>query len=229
VDELRRWLVGGWDAYGAYAVPLGLASLAVSLFAWLFFVLSHVLHNPLVNAVGVFLVVLVLAVGRGWMSLKAVRRERVRAFDVFWPLLGLRRYVAAVCVNAAILLGTVVGALLFVVPGVWWFLRYFLAAFALVDVDFRPAKALKLSGRVSKGYALRLSLLWALTIFLSLLGRPFHKGAAALITHNIGADTIQHLAYGVVPYLVLVLVIVPWLVCSFAAAWDETARALDDS
>ncbi len=228
LDGSRRWLRRGWKAYSSNALPLAAASLVVSICGWCFFALSYAVKSPHVNLAGIFLVVLVLSFGRFWMSLKAVRGGRVGVADLFEPFKSIGRYAATLLTSAAILLGAIAGFALLVIPALWWILRSTLAVFALVDEGFRPTDALKSSIRATRGHALELLFLWALAIFLNLLGQPFRRGISLVAGGNAGADAYQHLFYGVVPYLALILVIAPWLVCSFAAAWDETARALDD-
>jgi len=107
------------------------------------------------------------------------------------------------------------GCILFIIPGIIWSLKYGLSLFAVMDKQMSPRESIRFSGKITKGHKGKLFGVWTIAILLSFLTWPFSSGLQRQNAMLIGA--------GLIPYLVNILVVTPWLGATTAAAYKSLA------
>ena len=213
---VSSWFSRGWNTYKANPQKLIAGALIISV--------SSIIPSfvPLLSFLFSILIAPPLMVGWCFLCLRLVRNENATISDIF---AGFSHFGRAWLTYIFFGLIVCAGMLLLVIPGIIWSLKYSFALFAVMDRSLSPREALRLSGRITAGHKLRLLAAAVGVVLMSLIGMPFAFGL-----QQIGTEPGNLLlAVGIVPYLLGVLVISPWLVASWASAYDSLLVRWEES
>ncbi len=215
---LGSWFSRGWKTYKAnfrllvgvsvmFIIPDIILALVPGL--WL---LYFVIGPPLV--VGVF-----------FLYLKAVRDEKPNFSVVFAGFSIFGKAWLTVFLYYLILFG---GIFLLVIPGIIWGMRYGLSLFAVLDRSLSAREAIRLSGKITYGYKVKL-FVTALVMGLisSLPQMPLGFGLGLLRAGDENA--LPLLAIAIVPYLVSRVLLSPRAFASWASAYDSLVNRWQQS
>ena len=116
------------------------------------------------------------------------------------------------------------GAVLLVIPGIIWALKYSFGFFAVLDRSLSPRAALRFSGKITQGYKGKLlgAVLAAMALIL-----PF------LMLFQLAIERGELLTppgiLGILLYVVGVFVIGPWINASYASVYDTLVAVYERS
>ncbi len=215
--SVGAWLALGWVTYKEHKRALVLGYVPLLVLA----LIDRRLEQEEVDSFhmvlpGILLYLLsdLMYVGFYSLCLKALRDERASAAAVFD---GFSYIGPAVLTSILYSLIVFAGALLLIVPGIVWALKYSMWWFAVTDRRLSGRKALRFSGNITKGYKGKIS------VILILAGVP---GAAASILVGLPAF-VPFLTPGAASFLILwthilqLVVFGPWLGATFATACES--------
>lgn len=212
--SLGDWFSRGWGAFKRNPKPLIGGS---AILAALYFIISLLYLIP-IGSLAAFVAQIifspVLTVGWLFLCLKVVRGNESKASDVFCAF---SRFGAAWATFILVMLIVMGGSILLIIPGIIWGLKYGLSLFAVMDRNLKATESIKLSGIITKGHKGKLFLYGIVVCLFGLLVWPFSIGLQHIRT---GAGPLL-LAIGIIPYLLRILVITPWLGATYAAAYDS--------
>ena len=166
-----------------------------------------------------------LIVGYCSLCLKAVRADQPNISNL---LAGFSHFGKAWLTYIFCVLIVTGGMFLLVIPGIIWAAKYWLSLFAVLDRSLSAQEAIRFSGKVTYGYKGKL-LVAGLIGFLIVAPfvTPFTWG---LILYLQGSDKATILLIvGIVPYLLTLLVISPWLMASWTSAFDSLVARWQES
>jgi len=248
-QQVRGWLVAGWGAYRANWKVLVPGSLILTAFGVAGSLVLTTLPSYGLYLLTVYVWLLfitnLLTVGWAFLCLLAVRGDGPRLPTIFS---GFRHFRRAFLVELFYILVVMVGSFLLIIPGIIWAFKYLLATYAVMDKSMYASDAMSYSGRITKGYKLRLLELmlvgtgigmllmpawpiWDLVMPEPKLAMPMCAGSAACagsamdLVELIPAGWQMPLdVLGALIYPVSLFVVTPWLAASMAAAYDELQR-----
>lgn len=115
--------------------------------------------------------------------LNVVDKKKTAIADLFngYPL--LLNYIAGSIIYGLIVVG---GFILFIIPGIYFAIKYHFYSYYIVDKKMGPIEAIKASGKITKGIKLHLILFGIVLALLNLLGALLF-GIGLLITIPITA------------------------------------------
>ncbi len=114
-----------------------------------------------------FLLSIWISCGMLWLTVNYVRENKLPISDLF----GQARYFWRM-LGACLLIGLifVLGLILFVIPGIYWILKYQFAPYLIVDRNLRVRDAMKTSAEMTKGIKWRLLVFALSCIGVAILG-----------------------------------------------------------
>jgi hypothetical protein len=134
---------------------------------------------------------------------------------------GFSRFGEVVIANILAVLLAAVGAILLIIPGIVWFLKYSLATYAVMDLKLSGIAAFHFSGVITKGNKVRLLGIWMLMFICIIPATPFIFG---LFSFFMGDANMLLLLCGFPFYLLNVLVLMPWFSAVLAKAYYDLSR-----
>lgn len=214
--ELGSWFSRGWTTFKTSPKQIIGGAVILSAFYLILALVGLVPGGFIVRLIGLFVVGPVLRVGWCFLCLRLLRGDSVKSLDIFG---------AFSCFGTAwvtwflLFLIVFAGEILLVIPGIIWGLKYGLSLFAVMDRRLSAIESIRLSGKITKGHKGKIFGVWIVGLLLALLRLPFAFGLQYLETDS---GPIL-LGVGIIPYLVSVFVITPWLGATLAAAYDSLA------
>jgi uncharacterized membrane protein len=212
------WFSRGWATFKRSPKPIIGGTVIIAIYGLIINVINITIKDfgiwitlPINLVIG-----LVLTVGWLFLCLRIVRGENVNSFNVFDGFSHFGRVWVTYILFTLIIVG---GLILLVIPGIIWALKYSQSLYAVMDKKLSAREAIRFSGKITKGYKGKLFIAVLIAILLSLLAWPFSFGLQRLGS-NYG---LILLAVGIVPYLLTILIISPWISATFAAAYDSLA------
>lgn len=109
-------------------------------------------------------------IGLYQVGLNLVERGAASVWDLFVPL---QKIVKVFIANWLYFLLVSVGLILFIVPGVYWFVKYSQVTLLILDKDLGPIEAFKKSGEITDGAKWDLLALLVFVFFIGILGLLF--------------------------------------------------------
>ena len=173
VLSINRAIQTGWEATSRY---IGFYVTLVLILV-LFSLIPSVTENAFagqewitstINALFVVLIALV-TLGMVRTSLKSVDRQEPTVKELFHTHLFFH-YIAAAVLYLALFIG---GLVLFVVPGIYWGLKYQFATYLVIDKRLKLNDAFEESARMVKGHEWDLFAYWLVMFLLNLFGLAF--------------------------------------------------------
>ncbi len=171
--SLTKALQFGWESTAKYlgfyltlVLLVVLFSLLPSVFTTMF---NSSIYTPVVQGIFIILIALI-SLGMIRTTLKNVdRKEEPSLKDLFGMHLFFR-YLG----GALLYLFMVVGGLfLFVVPGIYWGLKYQFATYLIIDKKMRIGEAFEASAKLVQGYEWDLFGYWLVMFLLNFVGLMF--------------------------------------------------------
>jgi len=217
---LGEWLARGFAAFKRDPLPLAGASAVMTAFSFA----CVLLEQKGAGFTGLLLQVLVgpvLYVGWCYLCLRQARGEETLVTDVFCAF---RRFGTALLTVALYSLIVLAGVLLLVVPGIYWGCKFGLCFFPVMEGRPQtPLETVRLSGVITKGHVGMIFCLALLSFGLSLIEQPFYGGLGLGIFPSEPDASLA--LFGLLPFLVNRLVIVPWLGATLAVAYEGLSSA----
>jgi hypothetical protein len=129
-----------------------------------------------VTAVGIIILCLYLVgismvfkIGYTHLSLDAVRGNALN-YTTLLSDVNFRKAIKLICVYALMVLVVIFGLAFFIIPGVYFGIKYMFAPFVLIDKNTGVMDAFSISSKITKGNMLKLLGLNILGVFISLIG-----------------------------------------------------------
>ncbi len=199
------WLACAWNIFKT-RTNIVLRGLAILLLFSLVGVVLGLLPGGYFIVVMVQLTVgLVLQAGWNLFCLKLVRDEDVSPMVIFEPL---GRFGQTWLLSILLMLLTLVGMILFIIPGLYVLVRYGMGIFALVDRKLDVVESLKFSSMVTEGNRLQILLLHLII------------GAVSMI-FLLPSLLEQEGNIGMLMLLIYQFIIIPLAGMAYAAAYDS--------
>ncbi|MDD5085192.1 MAG: hypothetical protein PHE61_04005 [Candidatus Omnitrophica bacterium] len=211
------WFSRGWSTFKKSPKQLIGGSLILTALGLVLVFIGLVPGGVFVMAAVQIVVLPVLTVGWCFFCLRIARGESVKVLDVFNAFSCFGRAWTTSILLFLIVLG---GIVLLIVPGIIWALKYGLCFFAVMDKNLRAREAIRFSGEITKGHKGKLFMLGLIAYLFGLLAYPFYIGIQGL-GEDLGPTFV---VAGIVPYLVSVLVVTPWIGATAASAYDSLAN-----
>lgn len=179
--SINRAIQVGWEATSRY---IGFYITLVFLLV-LFSLIPSVTDNSFVGEEwftsiirGLFIVLIALiTLGMIRTSLKSVDRQEPTVLELFHTHLFFH-YIAAAVLYLVMFVG---GLALFVVPGIYWGLKYQFATYLVIDKRLKLTDAFEESARMVRGHEWDLFAYWLVMFILNLVGLLFF-GVGIVIT-----------------------------------------------
>lgn len=219
---LGGWLSRGWRAFKRNPKPLIGGALILRAYSLVLTRVDFLLPSTLVRLpfefVVTFVILPVLWVGWYFLCLRVVRGDKARISDIF---AAFSRFGRAWLTYFLLLLITLGGLFLLVIPGIIWALKYGRSQYAVMDRNLSARESIRFSGKITKGHIGKLFGVGVITLLFFLLTMPFNYGLRYIYSgKDLGTILV---AIGIVPSLLHVLVIMPWMGATGAAAYDSLA------
>jgi len=206
----------GWRTMKAnlwFFVGLGLALLIIAYIPTIIDITAaHFLPRPAFEILNIattilaFVINIVLGIGMIKIALSFCDEQKPTigtlfdAWGCFW------RYVVATILYVLIILG---GAILLIIPGIIWSIKYSLCYYFVIDKGLGPVQAIKASGRTTMGVKWQLFGFFILCGLINLLGvlcllvgvfatYPTVIVATALVYRQLTAQTPELAQFGIV-------------------------------
>ncbi len=165
-------LAYGWKATSKYvgfyltlALLILLFNLIPSVFAAFF---DNSVYTPVIRGIFITLIALV-TLGMVRTTLQHIDKKDTSLADLFrLNLFG--RYLAAALIYLFLVIG---GLILFIIPGIYWGLKYQFATYLLVDKKLSIGKSFEESAKLVEGYEWDLLSYWLVMILLNIAGILF--------------------------------------------------------
>jgi len=211
---LGSWFSCGWSTFKKNPKTIIGGAVILSIFYFILTLINFfVPGGSLIALLGQLSVGPVLIVGWNFLCFRLVRGDDdVEMLDIFSAFSRFGASWTTFILLWLIILG---GCILFIIPGIIWSLKYGLSLFAVMDKQMSPRESIRFSGKITKGHKGKLFGVWTIAILLSFLTWPFSSGLQRQNAMLIGA--------GLIPYLVNILVVTPWLGATTAAAYKSLA------
>ncbi len=216
---IRGWFSKGWESFRRTPKPLIGGSVIMAVFS---LATNLIGKSPPANTFRLFVIYIIAPVmGIGWLflCLKVVRGDKARTVDIFSAF---SRFITAWVTSFFLALITIAGSILFIIPGVILGLKYGLSLFAVMDRRLSARNALRFSGKITKGYKGKLFWLLFFSFLFNIPAIPFTIGL--LYFHS--RYGVVWLVAGIIPYVISVVVLTPWLGASYASAYDEISALM---
>ena len=209
------WFSRGWSTYKSKpkqmiggAVIFSVINLALAL-------AGSIPGGSLVNTI------VSPAITAGWLflCLRLVRGDDVKISNMFDAFSRFGAVWVTFFLYGLIVVG---GVILLVIPGIIWALKYGQSLYAVMDKELSAREAIRFSGRITAGHKGKLFGAYFMSFLLGIPAILFSLGlqGSQFLDNNM---RIIFVAVGLVPCLVTVLVITPWVSATFAAAYDSLA------
>jgi len=173
----------GWDSIKKdfwYFVGLAVISIVLGSISG-----KDGLDGAALSLVG-FLLNIWISCGMLWLTISYARENKLPILDIFRQGKHFWRMLGTVLLTGLIF---VLGLILFIIPGIYWIMKYQFAAYFVVDKNMGVREAMRKSGEITKGIK------WRLLVFtLSSLGVGI-LGVLALGVGILVAVPIIWLAY----------------------------------
>ena len=215
---LGSWLSCGWSTFKKNPKAIIGGAVILSVFYFILTLISFTPGGSLIMFLGQFSVGPVLIVGWYFLCFRLVRGDDVKMLDIFSAFSRFGASWATFILLSLIILG---GCILLIVPGIIWSLKYGLSLFAVMDKQLSARESIGFSGKITKGHKGKLFGLWAMVTLLGFLAWPFSFG--------LQRQSGILVRVGIIPYLIHILVITPWLGATFAAAYKSLAYKKEES
>ena len=209
------WFKDGWYIFLKNMPMLIIFSIILSFCLFLFIWMGLSSGGTFIAFIFYFLLLSILITSWCFLSLRAVRGEELKVsylfsgFSDFWRI----------CITFAIfniMIG--IGYTLFILPGIFLTLKFGASLFASMDKRFSPIETFQFSNKITKGNMV--ALLWAFIIGYLLVG--FSAGFFILGLRDLGTQYGDNLiVIGIIPYIIFVLVVFPFVGTSFAVAYES--------
>lgn len=191
--SIKEEVLYGWEVFKKrFAFIVGVLVFVYAItFSLQFFAGFFEEFSPFVSfvlAVVATLLSIIFNMGLITVALKLARTEPAAFDDLFDPIPRFFSFL-----GGSILYGLIVffGFLLFIVPGIYWALKYMFFQYLIIDRDMAPFAALHASGEMTKNVKLKLLLLSVALGLLNLIG-ALALGVGLLITVPIGMIAFAH-------------------------------------
>lgn len=217
--SLTFWMARGWSAFRRDPLPLMGGSVVLQAFSFGGILIERAV-SPEFGLTLLILTSPVLSVGFAALCLRHVRGNDTLVTDVFGAF---ARFGTSWLTFVLYSLVMFVGLLFFIMPGLYWAAKFGLCPFAVMDRNHleRPptvSEALLMSGGLTEGHVGKIFCLIVIMIIGVPLGFPFLTGLG-LTFMSKGTDA-QLILIGIVPFLLNLLVLTPWVWASLAAAYE---------
>ncbi len=249
--SVGHWLASGWKTFRRTPRPLvgGAAIIAiVGVLASLILMAKVSILHQVAGYVISYAVCPILGAGLCFLNLRAVRGEPAYVSQILKPFSHFGRVwltsllVFLICVGVPTLLlipSTVLylmsglsmhemefspAVVFLVVPMIVLFLKYSLSIYAIMDGDSTAVRAIRQSGRITRGRKGKLFGLLLISFAAGMLTWPFWRG----LRHPQHANADILIAVGSLLYVVYVLVVFPWLAAAHDTAYDSLCRAAQE-
>jgi uncharacterized membrane protein len=168
-------------------------NIGLLVFGWIIFIaigmMPAVATDSMVVAVVAWVFDLVVWMGLMRMTLKFVDGSKGELADLFSTFHLILRYLIA---SIAVGIIVVIGLILFVIPGIYWGIRFYMFGWVIVDKDVGPFEAMRLSWEMTRGSC------WNLFLFSLLLGGINILGMLALFIGLLITVPLSVIAIGYV-------------------------------
>lgn len=168
--SVKKVFGGAWQVFKANWRFLLLVAVTFSLVQLVENVVSSRIQQPILSLVidfGIFVLNLLMSVGLIRIFVGLVRGEKVALSVLFNQTDRALRYFWTTLVVGFI---TILGAIFFIVPGVYFALKYFFAPYLVADRNLTVSEAMKLSSKMTKRIKLKLLGLGILAMLINLVG-----------------------------------------------------------
>jgi uncharacterized membrane protein len=219
--EVGAWFSQGWAAYVKNARLLIAVSAIYGIFDLFLIWSTYIPHGVIIYLFGELVITPPLAIGWYFLNVRVIRNESATVSDLFN---GFSRFGAAWTTYVLFFLIVMGGSILFIIPGIIWGLKYSQSIYAVMDKQLSGPESIRYSGRITAGYKMKIFLVWLCVLLLSLITEfPLFLGL-----HQIykGSGSTM-LLIGSLPFLIGIIVIMPWLVASMACAYHNLALKYD--
>jgi len=212
------WIRNGLWMFKKRPGPMILGGMILACFYIGFSLLAHLPFGKYI-LIGVELSLFPpLIVGWWYLCLRLVRGDCANVSEIFN---GFRCFWKAWSTFMLLVLITLVGLFLLVIPGIVWLLTYQFALFAVMEKGIATHKALNYSRKITKNHRSKLFVLLLLGFIVTLLTWPFGAGL-----EKMGSDTsVLRLVATLILYLVGFCLVTPCLTVALATAYDKLAEA----
>ena len=211
--SVESWFSRGWRVYKERPKPLMGASVIFSVVGLGTAVIGLSNWGMIIQVLSNLIVMPVLAIGWAFLFLRAVRGEEIKASEIFSAFSCFGRAWTTQMLFTLIILG---GFLLLVVPGVIFSLMFGMCVYAVMDKEMSAVESVNYSKKITKGYRGLIFVLYVAIGFLTLLGMPFAYGLQKLDSNLM--------LIGLIPYLINVVFVLPWVAATGAAAYDSLVK-----
>lgn len=216
---LRHWLSSGWRTFTNNLLCVGSIAFIYTLLSWSHRLADYPPYGPSIYYCFVFFIQDPFCLGWAYVCLRIVRGERPQVADVF---IAFRRLGPVLLASLVVHSVTVLGLLLFVVPGIVWGLKYGFSLMVVVDRRYSVIDALRMSAQLTYGYRKKLFGLFVIATAASAACIPWMQSVRNM-SHGGDVD-FRALIARLTPYVMYCLVVLPWLMCAAATAYDELLR-----
>lgn len=214
---VESWLKAGWRTYkecfnlliGGATILSFLSILSLLCAGWGKLAFASLGHT--------FIIGPMLGVGWFWLCLNCVRRKSASISFLLTPF---ERFHIVLAMIVIYYLGCFIGGILLIIPGIYFLVRFCLCWFVVMDQRTGPLKTMEHAGAIVQGHKLKLIVLYFVILLMSLPGLPF-----VMAFQPMFAQYKQSLfLYGLLPYLVSVILVVPLVGASLAAAYESISQ-----
>ncbi len=210
--RVGSWFSRGWSAFKNNPRPLIHGSVTISVVLMIIEVFARLPRGWIIARPTEIILVPILYVWWSFLCIKTVRGSNARVAD---PL--IERPFKSVW-GTPILLSLIVisGLFLFIVPGIIWGLKFGFCLFALVDWRLTPLEAIRISGKITKGYKPQLLLAGlTFTVITLLIDGPI------LLYLKEGKSDPLSIVVLLILYLTSMVLVSPWMGAVWATAYDS--------
>lgn len=219
---IKRWLAHGWQTYKKSLKKIFVATLVILACSY---TLRWLIYLPCGHGISLVLSVIVhppLIAGYVFFCLKLTRGIDAGSRDFLY---GFSHFGRVWLTNFLLTVIVMSGFALLLIPGILWHLKYGLSMIIVLDRSLGPLRAIRFSGKITNGYRAKLFLLYILTFgsiiltfpFVFGLGNPAQSWASWLIIVKL------------IPYLLSVFVITPWLCVAWTTAYDALNKRYEQA
>jgi len=217
---LRHWFSSGWRTYKTNLKSAFVVTTIYFIYFWLLkLIILYVPHGNLVSLILQIITGPALNSGCMFFCLKLVRRTPVCQKDF---LAGFLVFGKIWLTGFLLTLITLIGFVLFIVPGIIWGLKYGQSLISVLDKNLSPLQAIKFSGKITYGYKSKLFVLLITGIASAVV---LHLPIQYIGLPNLTCKGLcSFLMVGLVPYLLFFLLVLPWLLIVNMTAYDALSR-----
>ncbi|HYF13012.1 MAG TPA: hypothetical protein VD928_01795 [Candidatus Paceibacterota bacterium] len=170
IEESLRF---GWKKTKAHSALVFQSVLTIFGLQVLHAIVANTLEETFVGVLALCLVIIAeifVGVGITLISLRIAREESVSYRDILPPLKVVWNYLVASTLSGLLVL---LGLFLFIIPGVYFAMRYSMVRFAVLDLSNKPGAilgSLKKSSEITNGVKWQILLFTVVIIVINILG-----------------------------------------------------------